>query len=157
VTRVLPQRFRSCWTYAGHGVAPGQMPTRRLVDEFRVRHRTPTTQVFAVVGRPVGHSLSPAMHNAAFAERGLDSVYVPLEAGDFSDFDWAAGALTVAGASVTAPFKPDAFRAAVHHDPQAAAVGVANTLRRNSDGTWSAANTDIAGFLAPLSGASLKG
>ena len=56
-----------------------------LCDEFRFRSLTPDTAVYGVVGRPIGHSLSPAMHNAAFAAEGLDAVYLPLEAADADD------------------------------------------------------------------------
>ncbi len=61
--------------------------------------------VFGVVGNPVGHSVSPAMHNAAFDETGEDAVYLPLEAESAADFRRFAAALGVVGVSVTAPFK----------------------------------------------------
>jgi 3-dehydroquinate dehydratase/shikimate dehydrogenase len=155
-SRILPQRFGSAWTYAGNGVAPGQIPTRRLVHEYRVRASSAATAVFGVVGNPISHSLSPVMHNTAFAQRGIDAVYLPLEAADFDDFLWAADALDVVGVSVTAPFKTDALGAAKSVDAAATAVGAVNTLRRSGDGGWSATNTDGRGFLAPLSNIVLK-
>jgi shikimate dehydrogenase len=116
-----------------------------------------STPVYAVVGRPIGHSVSPAMHNAAFAATGVDGVYLPCEAADFEDFVALADALGIAGASVTAPFKEDAARAAGQ-------AGALNTLRRraggpagDSPGGWEGINTDVEGFLAPLAAEALEG
>lgn len=157
VTRIMPQRFGSCWTYAGRGVAPGQFTTERLLREFRIRQITGATAVFGVVGRPVGHSISPAMHNAALAALGLDAVYVPFEALDFEDFLWAADTFDLAGASVTAPYKTDALARAASADERSRSLGAANTLRRTAEGSWSVRNTDVDGFLAPLTGRPLEG
>jgi shikimate dehydrogenase len=98
------------------------------------------------------HSLSPAMHNAAFAAAGIDAVYVPLRAADFADFLSFADRLGVAGASVTIPFKPDALRAASSADELTRRVGAANTLRRHG-AVWEATNFDVDGFLEPLDAA----
>ncbi len=154
-TRLLPAHFGSCWTYAGEGVAPGQVPSARLLGEFRLRRVSADTPVFAVVGRPIGHSVSPAMHNAAFDRLGLPGVYVPCEAADFDDFLALANALPLAGASVTAPFKEAAaICAAGGTSGKDAAL---NTLRRSAAGAWSGINTDVEGFMAPLSGVPVAG
>lgn len=157
-SRILAARFGSCWTYGGEGAAPGQIPARRLIEEFRVRQVSETTAVYGLVGRPVGHSLSPAMHNAAFAAARLDAVYVLFEAPDFSDFLALADALGVRGVSVTAPFKTEAARAARSAGgPAWREVAAVNTLRRDEDGGWIGVNTDVEGFLAPLSTIPLEG
>ncbi len=157
LSRLVPQRFGSAWTYAGAGIAPGQVPADRLVHEFRVRALGARTMLLGVVGNPISHSVSPALHNAALAARGTDAVYVPFAADDFEDFAWAAAAFDVAGVSVTAPFKDQAFEAATRADAVATALRTANTLRREADGQWAARNTDVDGFLAPLSAVSLPG
>ena len=149
VTRVLPEHVGSAWTYGGDGVAPGQVSVDRLRDEFRVGRVGASTPVYAVVGKPIGHSVSPAMHNAAFAATGADGVYVPCEAADFADFLALADALPIAGASVTAPYKEDAARTAGQD-------GALNTLRRSATG-WEGINTDVEGFLAPLADEPLEG
>lgn len=151
-TRVLPTRFGSCWSYAGDGVAPGQIPLDRMVQEFRVRSASPRTTLHGVVGRPVSHSLSPVMHNAAFAAAGEDSVYLPLAAADFGDFLAFADAMRIAGVSVTAPFKVDAYESASELDAVSRRVRSVNTLRRVEAG-WAGCTTDVAGFLRPLEGA----
>jgi 3-dehydroquinate dehydratase / shikimate dehydrogenase len=170
-SRLLATLYGSRWTYAGNGVAPGQIPAGRMIDEFRFRSVQATTQVFGVVSATATHSLSPVMHNAAFTAAGLDAVYVPLQTADFADFLEFASALPVAGASVTIPFKRDALRAAARVDDVTREVGAANTLRLGSaeagprdgsapnmepgivpsrDGGWEATNTDVQGFLEPL-------
>jgi shikimate dehydrogenase len=105
--------------------------------------------VFGLVGRPVGHSVSPAMHNAAFDATLVDAVYVPFAARDVADFKIFAEALGVAGASITTPFKPAILREADQADEPARQCGAANTLLID-DGRWVARNADIDGFLRPL-------
>jgi 3-dehydroquinate dehydratase/shikimate dehydrogenase len=148
-TRLLAQRFGSKWTYAGHGVAPGQIPAERMCELFRYRSVGAATRLFGVVSPHAVHSLSPLMHNAAFAAAGIDAVYVPLAAADFSDFLAFADSLGIEGASVTIPYKLDALAAATSADSRTRSIGAANTLRRTANG-WEATNTDVEGFLAPL-------
>jgi 3-dehydroquinate dehydratase/shikimate dehydrogenase len=157
-SRVLAARFFSCWTYSGDAVAPGQMTPERMVSEFRFRALTAASRVFGLVGRPVGHSVSPAMHNAAFDATGVDAVYLPFAARDMADFLRFAEAMGVAGASVTAPFKPDALRDADEADEPARRCGAANTLLM-AGGRWTARNADIDGFLDPIDsrGIALRG
>ena len=159
VTRLLPDRFGSRWTYAGHAVAPGQIPITRMLGEFRYRQTGSAARLFGVVSPNAMHSLSPRMHNAAFSAAGIDAIYVPLAAADFSDFLECADALGIEGASITIPYKLDALAAASTADPRTRAVGAANTLKRTASG-WAATNTDVDGFLTPLSdayGGSLRG
>ena len=148
-TRLLATRFGSRWTYAGDAVAPGQIPADRMLEQYRFRSVGPRTKLYGVVSANAMHSLSPVLHNAAFAASHIDAVYVPLQAGDFGDFLTFADALGIEGASVTIPFKLDALHAAHGADDLTRAVGAANTLRRRQDG-WDATNTDVAGFLDPL-------
>jgi 3-dehydroquinate dehydratase/shikimate dehydrogenase len=148
-SRLLAARFGSRWTYAGNAVAPGQIPAARMLDEFRFHAVTKASTIFGVVGNNVMHSMSPVMHNAAFADAAINAVYVPLRATDFGDFVAFADAMGVAGTSVTIPFKLDALDAAAQADPLTRAVGAANTLRKSA-GAWEATNTDVDGFLEPL-------
>jgi 3-dehydroquinate dehydratase/shikimate dehydrogenase len=156
-TRVLAARLRNAWTYAGEAVAPGQVPVGRLLGEFRFRRLDANAPVMGVVGRPIAHSLSPVIHNAALDAAGLDGVYLPFAATNFADFLAFADALGVLGVSVTAPFKREALAAASGVAPRDRQVGAANTLRRAAAGGWDACNTDIGGFLAPLAERELSG
>jgi 3-dehydroquinate dehydratase/shikimate dehydrogenase len=148
-TRVLAARFGSHWTYAGDGVAPGQVPASVMLDRYAFRSLGQRTAIYGVVGRPVSHSISPAMHNAAFRAIHLDAVYLPLAAADFDDFLAFAAALPIEGASVTAPYKLEAYERADESDAVSRRIGAVNTLRRRDAG-WVGCNTDVAGFLAPL-------
>ena len=95
-TRLLATKFGSRWTYAGQAVAPGQVPARRMLEQFRFRDVGPDTSVFGVIGAV--NSPSPVMHNAAFAAAGIDAVCVPLRAADFADFLTFADAMSVVDA-----------------------------------------------------------
>ncbi len=148
-TRVLAARLRNRWTYAGEAVAPGQMPASQLLGEFTFGRIRPTAHLYGVVGSPVSHSLSPAMHNAGFAEAGLDAAYVALDAKDARDFVTFARAMNMHGASITAPFKVDLLEHADECDPLARDVGAINTLAMR-DGRWVGSNTDVDGLVAPL-------
>ena len=148
-SRLLAALYGSRWTYAGNGVAPGQIPAERMADDYHFFRVGPETRVFGVVSTNALHSLSPVMHNAAFEAAGIDAVYVPLRAADFDDFLAYASAMGIEGASITIPFKLDALRAAGRADSLTQSVGAANTLRRDGAG-WEATNTDVDGFLTPL-------
>jgi len=102
-----------------------------------------------VLGRPVSHSVSPLMHNAAFHSAHLDAVYLPLAASDFDDFMAFANDVGLAGVSVTAPFKVNAFERADECDPVSRRIQSVNTLRREGS-KWLGCNTDVVGFLSPL-------
>ncbi len=156
-SRILAARLRNRWTYAGDGVAPGQMPAARLLNEFRFRRIRADAALYGVVGNPIAHSLSPVMHNAGFAALGLNAVYVPLHAADADDFVAFARSTGMRGASITAPFKVAMLTRVTETDPVARRVGAVNTLIVR-DGRWIGANSDVEGFLAPLAGRmSLKG
>ena len=150
-SRVLAARLRNRWTYVGDGVAPGQLPAARLLEEFHFRRIMPDAALYGVVGRPIGHSRSPAMHNAGFAALGMNAVYVPLEAASAEDFVRFARAFGVSGVSITAPFKVALMSHVDRVEPLASRVGAINTIVVR-DGRWIGANTDVDGFLAPLAG-----
>lgn len=109
------------------------------------------TRVAAVIGDPVHHSLSPAIHNAAFAERGLDWLYValPVGAGHGADAVEAMKTLHLAGLSVTMPHKAAVLGAVDRVTEEAAVLGAANCLAWEGDRVV-AHNTDGPGFLDSL-------
>jgi 3-dehydroquinate dehydratase/shikimate dehydrogenase len=148
-SRVLAARLGNRWTYAGDGIAPGQIPASRLLGDFRFRRISRGAVLYGVVGNPISHSRSPAMHNAGFAALGLDAAYVPLEARSVADFVRFARHVGLRGASVTAPFKVGLMPYLDEIEPLARRVGAINTLVVR-EGKWLGANTDVDGFLAPL-------
>jgi len=148
-TRVLAQRFGSAWTYAGEVQDIGQVTARKLVDQFRFRSIGPATKVYGLVGSPIAHSLSPAMHNAAFTAAGIDAVYLPLPAADADDFVTFARAFGMKGASITIPYKVALFDRVHETDELVRTIGALNTVKIDGD-QWTGRNTDVAGFLQPL-------
>ncbi len=113
---------------------------------------TGATRVAAVIGSPVRHSLSPALHNAAFASLGLDWTYVAFEVapGRASDALVAMRTLGLGGMSVTMPHKEDVAKAVDELDPAAAALHSVNTVSVGEDGRLCGHSTDGAGFVASL-------
>src|SRR6185503_10852437 len=105
----------------------------------------------ALLGHPVGHSRSPAMHNAAFRELGLDWHYeaVDVEPERFRDVLRSLPEEGFVGANVTIPHKLRALEAADAPTDVARIVGAANTLSF-AEGRVRADNTDVEGFLTAL-------
>ena len=148
-TRVLAGRFGSMWTYAGTDREVGQVSAATLLTEYRFRSLTAATDIYGLVGLPVSHSVSPAMHNAAFAATRLDAVYLPLPAVSADDFVTFGRALGVKGVSVTIPHKISLFERVDEVDAVARRIGAINTIRVIDD-RWVGGNTDVEGFLSPL-------
>jgi len=106
-----------------------------------------------VCGWPVAHSRSPRMHNAALAHLGLDDWHyqaLPLPPHLFTETVKALPRLSFKGVNVTIPHKEQALALADEATETARAIGAANTLTFNDDGTIHADNTDAPGFLAAL-------
>ena len=112
----------------------------------------PPTRLAAVIGDPVRHSRSPAVHNAAFAAVGLDWVFTAFEvpAGSGAAALDAMRVLRLAGLSVTMPLKAEVASAADSVDDVVQALGAANCIVSMENGGLHAANTDAAGFVAAL-------
>ena len=108
-------------------------------------------KLYGVIGDPIGHSLSPVLHNAAFQAWGIPAVLLPwrIAAERLADFVAAARLLPVAGACVTIPHKEKMLSLVDRATPLARAVGAVNTLYRDGD-ELVGHNTDVEGFLQPL-------
>ncbi len=113
---------------------------------------TGATRVAGVIGDPVRHSLSPVLHNTAYAALGVDLVYVAFEVpnGATAAALDAVRALQLTGVSVTMPHKTAAAAACDELTPEADALESVNTVTRRADGSLHGSSTDGAGFLASL-------
>jgi shikimate dehydrogenase len=127
------------------------MRARRRAGTRRRRADGPMTVHVGVLGWPVAHSRSPAMHNAGFEELGLDWRYelLPVEPERFDEFVHALPARGFAGANVTIPHKLSALALADRASDVARTTGAANTLLFTESGI-EAENTDVPGFLEAL-------
>jgi shikimate dehydrogenase len=105
-----------------------------------------------VLGWPVAHSRSPAMHNAALAHLGIAGRYqlLPVPPELFAETALALPGAGFAGANVTIPHKEAALALAHDRTPRARAIGAANTLRFDAGGAVHADNTDAPGLLAAI-------
>lgn len=110
-----------------------------------------STRVVALLGDPVAHSLSPALHNAAFAALGLDWVYVALRVGQarVPQAVGGLGALGFAGANVTVPHKRAVCAVLEHVRGDADVTGAVNTIVVEGD-LLIGHNTDVEGFRRAL-------
>ncbi len=154
-SRVLAPSWGSAAIYApargGEPTAPGQIPLDDLFDLYRFDTIGPETKLLGVLGSPVGHSLSPRMHNAALSARDLDYRYLPFEATSVAEFLPLISELRIAGLSVTLPHKESIVAHLDVVDPVARAVGAVNTVVK----TWNRLegfNTDVEAALDPLRG-----
>jgi shikimate dehydrogenase len=111
------------------------------------------TTVCGVIGDPIEHTMSPAMHNAAYRAAGLDYVYVAFRVAPAALGQAIAGmrALNIKGLNVTIPHKVEVMRYLDHIDPLAENIGAVNTIV-NENGVLTGLNTDAMGFLQALTG-----
>lgn len=160
LTRVLAPSRGAFLTYGAlndeQATAPGQITAHQLRELYRIDQINERTSIMGLVGSPVSHSLSPQMHNAAFAARGLDAVYIPFETRDVRAFarrmahprtrelKW-----NLRGFSVTAPHKSAIIEALDEIDTAAREIGAVNTVVCEGD-ALRGYNTDAAASLAPL-------
>ncbi len=108
--------------------------------------KTASSKHFVLIGHPVAHSLSPAIHQAAYAALGLHHQYDLCDSANEAEVEAVVEALRsgeIAGANVTIPWKRSALKFADRVAPGAQRVGVANVLVRSADGAIVAHNTDV--------------
>jgi len=173
ISRIIAKKLGGFLTFASvdaaTATAPGQLTIKELKDVYRWDAINRDTELYGVIGSPVAHSLSPAIHNACFADAKLNKLYLPLlvQGGrdDFYEFmdncltrDW----LGLLGFSVTIPHKQNALSYVKQKggfvEPLAEKIGAVNTVvfepRATSDERRiTAYNTDYAGALDAISSA----
>jgi 3-dehydroquinate dehydratase/shikimate dehydrogenase len=157
-TRILAGRAGSPFTFATFHedrlLAPGQIGWRQMRDVYHFDAITSATRVYGVVADPVGHSLSPVVHNAALAAAGIDAVYVPFRvpAEQIDEFLSSAGRWPLAGLSVTIPHKESVLRHCRVEDDLVRSIRAANTLTFSAQGN-AAHNTDATAAVESLEAA----
>lgn len=150
--RLLAVREGSAFTYAPveNATAPGQVSLDEIKRVYRVDRLARRTQIYGVIGDPVGHSLSPVMQNAGFEARHLDAMYLPFLVRDLRDFVGSIEPLAIRGFSVTIPHKEKILRYLDGCDPLAAKIGAVNTVVVRGGGKLYGYNTDYVGVLRAL-------
>ena len=160
LTRILAPAHGAFLTFGAlardRSTAPGQTTARELRTLYRINRINGQTEIYGLVGSPVAHSLSPHMHNAAFAALGLDAVYIPFEVRDAQAFIRRMAdprtrelAWNLRGLSVTAPHKSASIASLDFVEPAAREIGAVNTVVVEP-GALKGYNTDAAAALALL-------
>jgi len=154
ITRIIGPARGSFLTYAASKTAsaPGQLSLREMVTVYRFRRVRRSTRLIGVVGSPVGHSLSPNLHNRAFDSVNLDFVYLKFPTGDLKDFFENARVIGIIGFSVTIPHKTAVIPFLGELTAEARDAGAVNTVWWR-DGKWIGDNTDVYGVRAALGSA----
>jgi len=119
---------------------------------------TGKTNLVGLLGQPVNHSLSPVMHNAAYAEMGLNWCYVaiPCNKTNLEKVTRALRLINFKGLNVTIPHKQEILNSCNKLTTIAENIQAVNTLIPEKDNQWIGANTDVEGFIMPLKDHSLK-
>lgn len=154
ITRILGPKFGAPLTYAsaihGREAAPGQIPAGEMESLYRIRSIDAQTKVYGLLGASVARSLSPVMHNRAFAEKGLNAVFVPLQADSAAAFFEALPHLGLSGFSVTRPFKVEVADRVHSMDAASTQSHSVNTVTVTPGGLLEGSSTDGIGVIAPL-------
>jgi 3-dehydroquinate dehydratase/shikimate dehydrogenase len=158
VSRVLGVRAGAAFTFAAFGnaadadlaTAPGQITAHTLRDLYRFEQLDHATRVFAVLGNPIAHSLSPLMQNTAFRREAVNAVLLPLKVRALNDLLKLLVDLPLAGAAVTMPLKQEILPYLANTNPLIKRIGACNTLRVGTDGKIVGFNTDVEGVVRPL-------
>jgi 3-dehydroquinate dehydratase/shikimate dehydrogenase len=150
--RILALRAGSALAYASveTSTAPGQVSLADMKALYRADAIDAQTQVFGVIGEPIGHSLSPVMQNAALRVRKFNGVFLPFRVADLRDFLGAIAPLGIRGFSVTLPHKARILRYLDDCDPLAAEIGAVNTVLVRGAGELYGYNTDYTGVLRAI-------
>ncbi|KAJ6694241.1 hypothetical protein OIU85_004973 [Salix viminalis] len=155
ISRLLSPKFGGYLTYgaleAGAISVPGQPTAKDLLDLYNFRLIRPDTKVYGIIGKPVGHSKSPLLFNAAFKAVGLNAVYLHFLVDDVEKFFNTYSCIDFAsGCSCTIPHKEVALKSMDEIDPTAKKIGAINNIVRRPDGTLIAFNTDYIGAISAI-------
>uniref|UniRef100_A0A1D1ZK98 Bifunctional 3-dehydroquinate dehydratase/shikimate dehydrogenase, chloroplastic n=1 Tax=Anthurium amnicola TaxID=1678845 RepID=A0A1D1ZK98_9ARAE len=155
ISRILCPKFGGYLTFAildgGKESAPGQPTITDLLNVYNIRTLRSDTKVYGIIGKPVSHSKSPILHNAAFISAGVNAVYVPFLVDDTADFLSVYSSPDFAGFSCTIPHKEAAAKCCDEVDPIAKSIGAVNTIiQRPNDRKLIGYNTDYIGAISAI-------
>jgi 3-dehydroquinate dehydratase/shikimate dehydrogenase len=153
ISRILAAKYGGFLTFASlseeRASAPGQITIEELLRLYRYRSIDAATELFGVAAKPVAHSMSPLIHNTAFAHCGMNRLYLPFLVDEVSSFLARFRELPVKGYSVTMPHKEKAMESADEVDALTCRIGALNTLV-DRDGRLVGTNTDCSAAVAAM-------
>ncbi|OSS41899.1 Shikimate 5-dehydrogenase I alpha [Desulfurella amilsii] len=107
------------------------------------------TNLYAIIGKPIKHSLSPKLHNSMFEKYNIDAVYVAFEVNNLKQAIEGIRGLGIKGINITLPFKNEAIQLVDYLDQEAKIIGSINTIK-NLNGELFGFNTDYLGFFETI-------
>lgn len=128
---------------------PAEPFVTRLIEDYGLPEITRVSELFAIIGSPIFHSLSPRLHNAAYRALGYEALFVPLQVESFNKFwqevvqssELEALGFPIKGMTVASPHKESVLLTAGSTSPMAREGESANVIVRNN-GRWEAGTTD---------------
>lgn len=128
---------------------PSEPTVAKLIDDYGLPEVRPVKEIFAIIGNPIFHSLSPQLHNASYRAMNYPALFVPLQVDNFAEFwrDFVQAkqldtfGFPINGMTVASPHKEEAFLTAKHISAMVQQTQAANILVRNN-GWWRADTTD---------------
>lgn len=133
-SRILAGKFGAPFTYATfhheRALAPGQLSFEQMTKIYNYEAINADTEVYGVIADPIGHSLSPQIHNAAFQKLGMNKVYIPIRVPreDLAAFLDEAAEWGIRGLSVTIPHKEAVIEKLTQVDAAVQGIGATNTI-----------------------------
>lgn len=168
ISRIIAKKLNAFLTFAAldenQQTAPGQLSPQAMKKLYRFETINKDTEFFGVIADPVGHSISPAVHNACFEAVSYNGVYLPLlvkggklEFDEFLNNIMSRPYLNFKGLSVTIPHKVNALEythsKGEYIEPPAVQIGAVNTLTVGKTGRIVGSNTDCSGAMDALTAA----
>jgi 3-dehydroquinate dehydratase/shikimate dehydrogenase len=162
ISRIIAKKLGAFLTFASiddkSTTAQGQLTVKQFKKLYRYNAINAETQLYGIIGSPIAHSLSPAVHNVCFAKAKLNKLYLPLhvevskaEFEQFMNHVLSRSWLNFRGFSITTPHKQNALEYVKAKggfvEPLAKRIGAVNTILADPHGALSAYNTDYSGAL----------
>ncbi len=129
--------------------APGHLTPELMKNLYKADKVTSKTTIYGIIGNPVMHSASPAIHNPGFHKLGIDSVYVPFQVDSVRSFFSFSEKMGIKGFSVTVPHKQSVLPYLGISSNEVKQIGSCNTVIQTRK-LWKGINTDYYGFLHPI-------
>src|SRR5215469_3409433 len=152
--RLLALREGSALAYApvAAATAPGQVSLHEFKRLYRCDAATEKTEIYGVIGNPIGHSLSPLLHNTGYVAAKRDAMFLPFLVENLGEFVKAIPEFGLRGISVTIPHKQTIIKNLAGCEPIAERIGAVNTVVVEDNGMLSGSNTDYLGVLRAVGG-----
>ena len=152
--RLLALREGSALAYApvAAATAPGQVSLQEFTRLYRANVVTPKTRIYGVIGNPIGHSLSPLLHNTGYVATKRDAMFLPFLVQDLGEFLKAIPEFGLRGIGVTLPHKQAIMQHLAGCESMAEKIGAVNTVVVAKNGKLLGSNTDYLGVLRALQG-----